>query len=42
VRDTWASIDRARDSIGYEPKTSLAAGLEAEHAWFNGTRFTDR
>jgi UDP-glucose 4-epimerase len=34
VRDTWASIARARDAIGYAPKVDLAAGLAAEYAWF--------
>jgi nucleoside-diphosphate-sugar epimerase len=34
VRDTLASIDRARELIGYEPRVSLAAGLKAEYAWF--------
>lgn len=38
VRDTLASIDRARETIGYEPKISLAAGLEAEYAWFVDAR----
>jgi nucleoside-diphosphate-sugar epimerase len=30
VRDTWASIERARDQLGYEPATTLRAGLEAQ------------
>ena len=34
VRDTWASIDRAREAIGYAPKVSLHDGLAAEWAWF--------
>lgn len=38
VRDTWASVDRARELIGYEPKISLAIGLEAEYAWFVDAR----
>ena len=34
VRDTWASIDRAREAIGYAPAVSLHDGLAAEWAWF--------
>ena len=34
VRDTWASIDRAREAIGYAPSVSLRDGLAAEWAWF--------
>ena len=33
VRDTWASVTRARELIGYEPKVDLAAGLDAEYRW---------
>ena len=35
VRDTWASIDRAREAIGYAPRVSLHDGLAAEWAWFS-------
>jgi nucleoside-diphosphate-sugar epimerase len=38
VRDTSASIDRARELIGYEPKVSLADGLRAEYEWLVDTR----
>ena len=34
VRDTWASIDRARETIGYAPTVTLHDGLAAEWAWF--------
>ncbi len=33
VADTWASVERARDVIGFEPKVDLATGLSAEYAW---------
>jgi nucleoside-diphosphate-sugar epimerase len=35
VRDTWASIDRARETIGYAPRVRLRDGLAAEWAWFS-------
>jgi UDP-glucose 4-epimerase len=38
VADTWASIDRAREAIGYEPKVDLATGLAAEYGWLRDTR----
>jgi UDP-glucose 4-epimerase len=33
VRRRLSSIDRARDLLGYEPRTSLADGLRALIAW---------
>ena len=30
VRDTWASIERARDQLGYQPATTLRDGLVAQ------------
>jgi UDP-glucose 4-epimerase len=33
VRDTWASLDAAREAIGYAPRVSLAEGLSSEVAW---------
>ena len=33
VRDTWASIDRAADLIGYRPTTDLETGLAREVEW---------
>ena len=33
VLDTWASLDRARMLLGYEPKVALREGLAAEFAW---------
>jgi nucleoside-diphosphate-sugar epimerase len=37
VTDTWASIQRAWETIGFEPRVDLAAGLEAEYRWLGGT-----
>jgi UDP-glucose 4-epimerase len=36
VRDSLASLDRARAALGYEPKVGLRAGLERTWAWFEG------
>jgi len=36
VLDTWASIERAREEIGYEPKVTLSEGLAAEWRWLAG------
>jgi UDP-glucose 4-epimerase len=33
VRDTWASISRAAELIGYKPTTRLEVGLAREVAW---------
>jgi len=33
MRDTWASIDTAREHLGYEPKVGLEQGLAAEVRW---------
>ena len=33
VLDTWASLDRARMLLGYEPKVALREGLAAEYDW---------
>ena len=33
ARDTWASLERARELLGYQPRTSLADGLAAEWEW---------
>jgi nucleoside-diphosphate-sugar epimerase len=33
ARDTWASLDRAKDLLDYAPGTSLADGLRAEWDW---------
>lgn len=37
VTDTWASVSRARDTIGFEPKVDLATGLAAEYRWLRET-----
>jgi UDP-glucuronate 4-epimerase len=34
VRQTYASIDRARADLGFSPQTSLAVGLSRYVAWF--------
>jgi UDP-glucuronate 4-epimerase len=34
VQDTGADIARARDALGFEPATDLAAGLRTELDWF--------
>ena len=36
VRDTWADVSRATDSIGFRPTTKLAAGMAQEYAWMTG------
>ncbi len=33
VPRTWASIDRAREELGYEPRVELAEGIESFLAW---------
>jgi UDP-glucose 4-epimerase len=33
VPDTWASIDKARNDLGYAPRTPLADGLRQEWDW---------
>jgi len=33
VRDTWASLDHAREVLDYRPRVSLADGLAAEVEW---------
>jgi len=37
ARDTWASLDRARDLLGYTPATALTDGLRAEWEWLLST-----
>jgi UDP-glucose 4-epimerase len=34
VVHTWCDIDKARRELGYDPRTSLAAGLSATWRWF--------
>jgi nucleoside-diphosphate-sugar epimerase len=38
VRATWASIEKARELLGWEPETDLDAGLEACVAWYERER----
>jgi UDP-glucose 4-epimerase len=33
VRDTWASLDKSRDVLGYEPRVGLAEGLARQVDW---------
>jgi len=33
VRDTWASLEHAREVLGYEPRVSLEEGLRREVEW---------
>jgi nucleoside-diphosphate-sugar epimerase len=33
VRDTWADVAAAVESVGYRPRTTLAVGLAEEYAW---------
>jgi len=33
VPDTWADIRKARQDLGYSPKTRLDEGLEQEWRW---------
>jgi nucleoside-diphosphate-sugar epimerase len=37
VRDTSADTRRARYLLGFESRTSLRAGLEAQYAWTRGS-----
>lgn len=34
VPQTWGSIERAADILGYEPETDLTVGIESSQAWF--------
>jgi UDP-glucuronate 4-epimerase len=38
VPQTWASIDKARRLLGYEPRTPLRAGLEQFASWLAAVR----
>jgi UDP-glucuronate 4-epimerase len=38
VRQTWADISRARDELGYQPKTSLPEGLASYTSWYRSHR----
>lgn len=38
VPQTWASIDKARRLLGYEPRTALPEGLERFASWLLGAR----
>jgi UDP-glucuronate 4-epimerase len=37
VPQTWARIDRARELLGYEPRTSYAEGVREFARWFSAT-----
>jgi len=36
MSETWASIDRLRDAVGYEPKIPLSEGTRRFVEWFKG------
>ena len=36
VRDSLASLDRAREVLGYRPTVGLREGLELTWRWFEG------
>jgi hypothetical protein len=38
VPQTWASVAKARQLLGYEPKTPLRVGLERFAAWLAALR----
>lgn len=38
IRATYCAIDRAREALGYDPRTDLGAGLRATWAWFEDNR----
>lgn len=42
VRQTYASIDRARDELGYVPQTPFAEGLRRYVAWYRSGQETAR
>ncbi|GBQ91853.1 UDP-N-acetylglucosamine 4-epimerase [Acetobacter nitrogenifigens DSM 23921 = NBRC 105050] len=42
VESTWASIDKIRDIVGWEPKTDLADGIRRFATWFVEYRETAR
>ena len=37
VKDTWAAVARARETIGFQPKVDLGTGLAAEYEWLRTT-----
>ena len=36
VRDSLASLERAKQALGYQPLVDLREGLERTWAWFEG------
>lgn len=42
VRDTGADTRRARELLGFEPQTSLRAGLEAQYEWVRSGAYEAR
>lgn len=38
VRSTWASIDKAREILGWEPKTDIEKGMSASIEWYENNR----
>ena len=41
VERTWADIERARELLGYDPRTSLEEGLEAFVRWYREVSATE-
>ena len=41
VPQTWASVDKARDLLGYEPRTTFTEGLRRFAEWFLQTAAPD-
>jgi UDP-glucose 4-epimerase len=42
VRVTWCQIDKARELLGFDPRTSLVDGLERTWSWFQAQGDTGR
>ena len=38
VRDTWADVSLAEESMDYRPTTNLAGGMSQEYAWVTARR----
>jgi UDP-glucuronate 4-epimerase len=34
VKQTWASVDKAQNLLGYNPETTLEEGLNKFYQWF--------
>ena len=38
VPQTWASVEKARRLLGYEPRTTFGEGVQRFADWFNSTQ----